>query len=177
MRDVIVSHILQQEGDDLLTTGEAATILSSSRQHVVDLCDRGDLPCTTIGTHRRIRRRDVEQYRARTARPSRDQRRSLWLSYATAGAIVRDPDAAVAVARKNLEGMRERARGQSVVWLDEWARLIDGPLLRLLATLTSPSPKGRELRQNSPFAGAVGEEERLRVLGAWATHDEAGSPR
>jgi len=177
MRDLIPTQILAGEGDDLLTTGEAAKVLGSSRQHVVDLCTRGDLPYTTTGTHRRIRRRDVEYYRTRTTRPSRDQRRSLWLAYATAGAVVRDPDAALAVARKNLTRMRERARGQAIVWIDEWARSIDGPPLRLLAALTSPSPKGRELRQNNPFAGVLGEEERAEVLAMWTAHDRPGNLR
>ncbi|MDN5771951.1 MAG: helix-turn-helix domain-containing protein, partial [Microlunatus sp.] len=39
-----------------LTTGQVAQILDVSRQHVVDLCDRGDLPSTRGGSHRRIRR-------------------------------------------------------------------------------------------------------------------------
>ena len=46
--------------DELLTTGEAALMLNSSRQHVVDLCDLGDVSFTTVGTHRRVRRADVE---------------------------------------------------------------------------------------------------------------------
>lgn len=61
------------------TTGEAALILNSSRQHVVDLCNRGDLPYVTVGTHRRIRRSDLEAVAERTLGLTRDQRRSLWL--------------------------------------------------------------------------------------------------
>ncbi|WP_147287746.1 helix-turn-helix domain-containing protein, partial [Kytococcus sedentarius] len=39
----------------LLKTGRVAEILGVSRQHVVDLCDRGDLPSIRIGAHRRVR--------------------------------------------------------------------------------------------------------------------------
>ena len=40
---------------DLVTTGDAARILGVTRQHVIDLCERGELPYTMAGTHRRIR--------------------------------------------------------------------------------------------------------------------------
>ena len=99
---------------------------------------------------------------------SRDQRRSLWLSHAVAGEIAREPERTRQLALDNLAQLRSRARGQAVRWLDEWERLLHGPLIRLLAQLTSPSPKGRELRQNTPFAGALDETTRSRVLEAWA---------
>jgi hypothetical protein len=55
-------------------------------------------------------------------------------------------------------------RGAATVWIKEWERLLDGPLSELLASLTSPSQRSRELRQNSPFAGLLTEESRQRVL-------------
>ena len=85
MRSSFADTVLAATGEDLLTTGEAARLLNSSRQHVVDLCDRGDLPYTTVGTHRRVRRSDVEALRTRTRRLSRDQQRSLWLAYCDRG--------------------------------------------------------------------------------------------
>ncbi|MEN8115182.1 MAG: helix-turn-helix domain-containing protein [Actinomycetota bacterium] len=159
--------------EDMLTTGEAARLLNSSRQHVVDLCDRGDLPFVTVGTHRRVRRADVESLRDRTLRLTRDQRRSLWLAFAVAGRIVADPRRARSLALGNLETMRRTARGQARLWLDEWERLLDGPIEDLLAALTSRSPRGRDLRQNSPFAGILTDAERNEVLASWA-EDESG---
>ncbi|RUP04163.1 MAG: DNA-binding protein, partial [Mycobacterium sp.] len=38
----------------LCTTGEVARRLGVSRQHIVDLCDQGALPCVMVGSHRRI---------------------------------------------------------------------------------------------------------------------------
>jgi excisionase family DNA binding protein len=88
-----VTYELAQEGqsDELLTTGEAATLLNVSRQHIVDLCTNGDLPFSTVGTHRRVRRVDLVQLRSRTERLTRDQERSLWLGHAIAGKLVADP--------------------------------------------------------------------------------------
>ena len=153
--------------DDLLTTGEAARLLNSSRQHVVDLCNRGDLPFVSIGTHRRVRRADVESVQDRTLRMTRDQRRSLWLAFAVAGQIAADPDGARSLAKRNLETMRGVARGQAVSWIGEWERLIDGPVEDLLTELTSRSPHSRDLRQNSPFAGVLSEAQRADVLASW----------
>jgi excisionase family DNA binding protein len=171
VRTATYDRISRAEAEELLTTGEAAALLNSSRQHVVDLCERGELPFTTVGTHRRIRRVDVEALRSRTERMTRDQRRSLWLAYAIAGQIVADPQRAILLAKRNLEHMRVSSRGQARRWLDEWERLLDGPIDQVLATLVSPSPKGRELRQNSPFAGLLSDAERGDILDAWRTRD------
>ena len=152
--------------DELLTTGEVARLLGVSRQHVVNLTERGDLPFETTGTHRRVRRSDVDHLRYSTQRLSADQRRSLYLAYAVAGKLVQDP-ALLDVARANLDRMRERhTRGRPAQWLREWQELIDGPLDALLIALTSPAQRSRELRQNSPFAGVLTDVERTAALEA-----------
>jgi excisionase family DNA binding protein len=167
----VYESLTAADPDELLTTGEAARLLSCSRQHVVDLCDRGDLPFTTVRKHRRVRRSDIETLRSGSDRLTRDQRRSLWLSYAVAGAYVKDPEHAKQQARHTLEMMRSTARGQAQRWLDEWDRLLDGPDSKLLAALTSHSPRGRELRQNSPLSGVLSDEERFRALDAWRSSE------
>jgi excisionase family DNA binding protein len=173
MRQHIAESTLEEaHHDEMLTTGEAARLLNSSRQHVVNLCNRGDLPFVTVGTHRRVRRSDVEALAQRTLRLTRDQRRSFWLAFAVAGKIVADPDETRKKAARNLDRMRKRARGRAVSWLDEWQRLLDGPMPQLLTALTSRSPHGRELRQNTPFAGVLSDAERVSVLEAWATEEE-----
>jgi len=67
--------------------------------------------------------------------------------------------------------MRQTARGEALLWLDEWARLLDGPTDKLLDRLTARDVRGRELRQNSPFAGLLTQDERERVLAAWRSSD------
>ncbi|WP_432484635.1 helix-turn-helix domain-containing protein [Kineococcus esterisolvens] len=177
MRTAVFEDTRSSVSDEWLTTGEAARLLGVSRQHVVNLCERGDLPHTTTGVHRRVRRADVEALRATGARLSRDQRRSLWLAHAVAGHLVTDPETTIAQARANLAVLRERhSRGQVAKWLAEWADLLDGPVEGVLTALTSPSPRARELRQNSPFAAVLSEEERRRVREAFAQHSSASSP-
>jgi excisionase family DNA binding protein len=167
MRTSSTAQTVAADDDDLLTTGEAALLIGVSRQHVVDLTMRGDLPYETVGTHRRIRRADLERLRFSTSRMSADQRRALRLGYATAGRLAEDPERALAIARDNLAALRRRhTRGRPAIWLQQWQVLLDGPLDDLLEVLTSPTPRARELRQNSPFAGVLSDEERAAVLAA-----------
>jgi hypothetical protein len=89
------------------------------------------------------------------------------VAHAVAGHVATDPDGTRAIARINLQRMHEATpRGGARVWLQEWRRLLDGPLVDLLAALTSPAPRSRELRQNSPFAGVLTDAERLAALAA-----------
>lgn len=160
---------------ELLSTGQAAALLGASRQHVVDLCTRGYLPFEIVGTHRRVRRSDVEEFQSRTTRMTRDQRRSLWLGHAVAAAVVRCPELARSRARNNLTVMRAARGPVENPWLNRWEELLDGPLEMVLDALTSPAPRARELRQNSPFAGLLTQDERHAVLSNFIADDRARS--
>ena len=124
-------------------------------------------PSQRLEPTRRVNRADVEAIKARTQRLNKDQRRSLWLAYAIAGRIAQDPAAALRKASSNLEKMRKTARGQTNLWLDEWERLLKGPVERVLEQLVSRASKGREMRQNSPFANLLSDTERQTVQSAW----------
>ena len=53
----------------LLTTNEAADLLNISRPSLIQVLERGELPHTMVGSHRRIRIGDVMSYmHARDAR-------------------------------------------------------------------------------------------------------------
>lgn len=150
----------------LLTTGEAAALLRVSRQHVVDLCDRGILACVKIGAHRRICQADVEA--VLTPALTRDQLKSLWLHRAVAGRLVADPATVLTRARKNLDRLREiHPDGMGAVWLDRWRVVFDTGVEAVLDVLASHSSQAVELRQNSPFAGVLSESERHAVLAAF----------
>lgn len=167
MRSAVFDAANMIDPDQQLSTGEAAKLLNCSRQHVVDLCEAGLLSYTTVGTHRRVRRGDIEAVRNRTERLTPDQQRSLWLAYAVAGRIVIEPEHAIEVADTNLATMRQIARGSAAKWLDEWTKLLDGPIDVLLGAYTSRNLRGRELRQSSPFAGLLSDDERSAVLSEW----------
>lgn len=77
------------------------------------------------------------------------------------------PDRARRVGLRNVEKMRQIARGQARLWLDEWHELLGGPITELLAAYTSSNLRGRELRQNSPFSSLLTATEREAVLDAW----------
>lgn len=145
-------------------------MLGSSRQHIVDLCTRGLLPHTSTGSHRRVRRSDLERLAAATRTPelTRDQRRSLWLHRAIAGRIAEDPERHLRTARQNLEVMvAAHPRGQAARQLAVWRRLLDGPVEAVLDVLCSPSLQAADLRQNTPFARVLTDGERQAVLAAF----------
>lgn len=153
-----------------ITTTEAAAILGCSRQHVVNLCNLGELPSGSVGRHRRLRQQDVESYALRraTGGMTRDQLRSLWLHRAVAGRVAGDPIGTLRLAKENAG--RRLAQGPasgSAHWLRRWLRLIDQGPEAVMEALSSTSNASRELRQNSPFAGVLSEPERLGILNSF----------
>jgi excisionase family DNA binding protein len=157
------------EPDDLMSTGAAARLLGCSRQHVVDLCERGVLPFVSVGSHRRVRRADVVGLMRREL--SRDQERSLWLHRVVAGRLALDPNGVLALAARNLRHLREvHPGGMTAQWLDRWQQVLDRGEDAVFSVLTSPSADAAELRQNSPFAGVLSEQERAAALQAFRTH-------
>jgi excisionase family DNA binding protein len=163
--------------DDLLATGKAAGLLGCSRQHVVDMCLRGELPYVWVGRHRRIRRSDVEAIIGNSGdRPAgvltRDQERSLWLHRALLGTLLAEPEAVLAAAHANLDRLLAQQTGttMAVRWALEWRRVLDQGLDRVADVLTSCEPLALELRQNSPFAGTLPQETRAKVLASFRAH-------
>jgi excisionase family DNA binding protein len=152
---------------DLLTTGQAAVLLRSSRAHVADLCLRGLLPYVKIGAQRRVRRADVEAL----IRPAlgRDELGSLWLHRAVAGRVVANPAPLLAAAAINLRRLRRmHPEGRAWEWLDRWEAVLDEGVEAVLDALTSSAEYAVELRRTSPFAGVLSESERQTVLGRLA---------
>ncbi|GAA3664816.1 helix-turn-helix domain-containing protein [Microbacterium marinilacus] len=147
-----------------ITTGAAADLLGRSRQHVVDLCDRGVLPHARAGTHRRVDREAVERLLEPTM--TYEQTRSLWLHRAVVGKLVLEPDRVLEKASENIARWRGRHRpdGKAVQYLDEWEQLISDGVEAVAKVLVDTGERARELRQNSPFAGVLSDRQRTQIL-------------
>jgi len=167
--------------DDILTTGQAAAILGTSAMHVVKLCDRGQLPYTLTGSHRRVRRADVEALRARGAGTgggpmTSDQVRSLWLARVVAGKVAQDPERALRHGRERLSLLLS-GNQDGRPWLLRWQQIIDQGPEAVMRVLTSTDPEARELRANTPFGGLLSEAERRRVIESYsASRVPKGAP-
>ena len=70
-----------------------------------------------------------------------------------------------------------RPDGMTVRYLDEWSAIIHSGVDAVAEVLTSRTQNASELRQNSPFAGALPEDTRQLVLRSfnehWAREHEA----
>ena len=73
----------------------------------------------------------------------------------------------LSVAVENLDRW-ERLRGRDGA-VGEWRSLLDAPLPDLLRLLTEESENAARLRQSSPFAGILTEEERSAVFRHYET--------
>ena len=155
----------------LLKTGEVAMMLGVSRQHVVDLCDRNDLSCIWVGKHRRVPRESVEVLFG-NASLTREKERSLWLHRALLALLLMDPELVLDKARDNLRRWKSEHRpdGMTVRYLTEWEKVLNSGLDNVVHTMTSTTPEANELRQNSPFAGVLDDETRVRVLRSFNDH-------
>jgi len=155
----------------LLKTGDVATMLGVSRQHVVDLCDTNDLSCIWVGKHRRVPREAVEALLGSSSL-TREKERSLWLHRALLGPLLADPEVVLNKARENLRRWKREHRpdGMTVRYLMEWEKVLNSGLDNVVETMISTTPEANELRQNSPFAGVLADETRVRVLKSFNDH-------
>ena len=94
----------------------------------------------------------------------RGERVTMELHRALANKLRTDPQV-LDVVPDNLARLRARLRspiGQK--WVDRWTELVDGPVDLLILGMLADTPEGRELRQNSPFAGALTQGERVAAI-------------
>ena len=88
--------------------------------------------------------------------------RSLAMHAVIARKIERDPKL-LAIAHRNVERWRTRWKDAPPAWLAEWQEVLKQPWQHVAALITEPSENGARLRQSSPFAGILTNEERWRV--------------
>ena len=77
--------------------------------------------------------------------------------------LVADPEAVIALARRNIERMRRTATHEQP-WLDIWQGLLELGPAYLVMMLTSKDQFARDLRQSSPFASVLTDGERVAAV-------------
>ena len=104
----------------------------------------------------------------------REKERSRWLNRLVVGELSRDPDRALGIARDNITRWREIHAGRLSILaaLDRWSEILDEGVESIVATLTGQSEEAEDLRQNSPFAGVLTQEQREQALASFRSHWE-----
>jgi len=120
-----------------------------------------------IGVSPSVSQRLLEK--ARESRPNlsrREERVSYELHRAVAEKIVEDPQPVLRKARINLQRMSSRVRdAYAQDWVAEWDALINGgDINRIVGAMLRADERGIDLRQMTPFAGVLSQEERLVAI-------------
>lgn len=93
-------------------------------------------------------------------------RRSLALHRAVAVKIRKNPSL-MQIALDNIARWEARGPGHSQPYLEEWKRIITKGVDFALRLIVEPSEHATALRQSSPFAGVLTEQERMSIIERW----------
>lgn len=80
--------------------------------------------------------------------------------------IERDPKL-LEIARSNIERWSEQRQQDAPAWLNEWREILNQPWRNVAALITELSENAARLRQSSPFAGVLTNDERRRIYEAF----------
>lgn len=139
-----------------------------SRQHVVDMCDRGLLPHVRVGTHRRIPEYAVSEILNEVGQQPDSVKLSVWLHAALIPHILRDSDSVVQKAHANIANMRSRGAGdRSERYLKEWEGIIESGAGSMIDTFLDNSDHAVTLRSCTPFAGVLSPVEVNAIKSEW----------
>jgi hypothetical protein len=97
---------------------------------------------------------------------ARRRARSRALYAAIADKLRQNPEAVLALARRNLERLAHDPH--SAYYYREWKRWLDAPVDRLCTLLTDPGEYAETLRPMSPFAGVLTPAERWAIYRRFA---------
>ena len=127
----------------------------------------GGRPLThVINARRRRAEEDVDLARLLPRQTHRTHRTAELQSLAYHRLIAeRLNKASVEEARRRLLRWRKEGRIDQR-WFDEWIQILDKPPAEIARTIGADTKKARELRQTSPFAGMLTEQERRRLVDA-----------
>jgi hypothetical protein len=88
--------------------------------------------------------------------------RSLAMHAVVARKIERNPKL-LDIARINIERWSAKQEGVRPAWLEEWRGILNRPWQDVAAIITDPGESATRLRQSSPFAGILTNQERWRI--------------
>lgn len=95
-----------------------------------------------------------------------EEMKSLWLHKSVLDELKKDWDKCSTISYDNIERWKKvhRPDGMSVRYLDEWLKVLDKGFTAVSRVLLDVDEYSCDLRQNSPFAGILSDEQRLAVL-------------
>lgn len=94
---------------------------------------------------------------------SREDQRSLSYHRAVVKKLESNPSFYIKKAKQNLRRMRRHHAGAKSLF-DAWQVWLDLPIDELVSKMLDPAMTARDMRQVSPFAGALNPKERLQIL-------------
>lgn len=103
---------------------------------------------------------------------SREDRRSLALHESIAQKLLEDPDATLRQARRTLDLMM-KTHPHAAPLLNAWDGILRRPVSEIADALLDPRPRGRDLRQVTPFAGVLSAKERAQAYRHFADSERA----
>jgi transcriptional regulator with XRE-family HTH domain len=160
-RNMSAAELISSRRRELgLSQGQLAELTATSRERI-NTYERGHVSPRTDTLARVMQAMQVDL--AAIPAMTFEERRSIALSTAVAEKLRSDPTKVIAKARENIASMRLVGRHEQP-WVDVWESLLDlgpGPVGSLL---TSADQFARDLRQSSPFAGVLTEDERRRAV-------------
>lgn len=168
--------------DRWIEKGDVASVITPAGRrevpltHLVDLLveveerrpDHGRMALAAVIRNRRqlAEAIDDDEIFPRPRRRARTHRAAELRSLAYHRLVARRlDDGLVGDASKRLQRWRAEGRIHEH-WAGEWKRALELPRSELARLISSDAEQARELRQSSPFAGALTEQERRRALRA-----------
>jgi hypothetical protein len=159
-----IATVLTPDGRREIPLPELLDLLEDIRQP--DLADSGRPLAAVLRRRKRSAEEAVDLDRLLPRRGARTHRAPELQALAYHRLVAeRLDDPLVEDARRRI-GSWERNGRIHPHWAAEWNRLLTQPLPRIARAISADTPAARELRQTSPFAGALNEHERRRLVDA-----------
>lgn len=98
--------------------------------------------------------------------------RSLEFGRAIADKLAERPELIITAKDTVVRWMRT-CSPRAIAALKEWETILNGPMTDILKALTSLDERSVRLRQSNPFAGALTQQERNKIIRQFESYDAA----